>query len=112
MIAKELYDQLKYYIENRKIDENTPVLITLSDVSMGERAFSEIESLNIGCDWEKGQLRIKPKDKIFRNIKRFEDSTGIVKCIVNGITYNGCGKCKGKVAKMDSFCRYCGQRLV
>lgn len=111
MTAQELFNHLKWYLEEREIDPDTPVLITLSDSSMGGRASVGIQGLYTGMDWEKGQLRIEPQEKIFRNIKRMDTPIGITRETSGGVSFNACGKCRMKVAKDDTFCRHCGQRL-
>ena len=111
MTAQELFDHLKWYLEVREVDPNTPVLITLSDSSIGGRASVGIQGLYTGMDWEQGQLRIQLKEKIFRNIKRMDVPVGIIRETLEGVSFNACGKCMMKVAKDDTFCRYCGQRL-
>ena len=111
MTAQELFDHLKWYLEVREVDPDTSVLITLSDSSIGSRASVGIPGLYTGMDWEQGQLRIEPKEKIFRNIKRMDTPVGISRESSGGIAFNACGKCRMKVAKDDRFCRHCGQRL-
>lgn len=111
MTAQELFDRLKWYLEVREVDPDTPVLITLSDSSIGGRASVGIQGLYTGMDWEQGQLRIEPKEKIFRNIKRMDMPVGITREIFGGVSFNACGKCKMRIAKDDAFCRHCGQRL-
>lgn len=111
MTAQELFDHLKWYLEEREIDPDTPVLITLSDSSIGGRASVGIQGLYAGMDWEQGQLRIKPKEMIFRNIKRMDTPVGITRETFGGVGFNACGRCSMKVAKDDTFCRHCGQRL-
>lgn len=111
MTAQELFDHLKWYLEAREVDPDTHVLITLSDSSIGGRASVGIQGLYTGMDWETGQLRIEPKEKIFRNIKRMDVPVGITRETSGGISFNACDKCRMKVAKDDMFCRHCGQRL-
>ena len=38
MTAQELFNYLKWYLEEREVNSNTSVLITLSDSSIGGRA--------------------------------------------------------------------------
>lgn len=111
MTAQELFDHLKWYLDEREVNPNTPVLITLSGSSIGSRASVGIQGLYTGIDWEQEQLRIEPQEKIFRNIKRMDTPVGITREISGGISFNACGKCRMKVAKDDTFCRHCGQRL-
>lgn len=111
MTAKQLYEHLKFYLESKEINEDTPVLITLADASVGGRANVEINSVCLGFDWESGQLRIEPKEKIFRNIHRFEVPIGVIREEFGGVKFNACGKCHMRIAKDDRFCRHCGQRL-
>ena len=111
MTAQKLFNHLKWYLEEREVDPDTPVLITLSDSIIGGRTSVGIQGLYTGMDWEQGQLRIEPQEKIFRNIHRMDTPVGITRKTSGGVNFNACGKCRMKVAKDDIFCRHCGQRL-
>jgi len=111
--------QLKNIIENvigRLRDcenpEDIPVLITLSDPSVGVQASSKIQSAGMGFDWEHGQFRIYPVKKIISEEKSRSIPIPIAKYEFGGVSFNGCQKCRLKVAKDDAYCKHCGQRLL
>lgn len=111
MTARELYDNLTRLLKMRDIENDTPVLITLSDSSVGGRAFCRVSCIHTGFDWEAGQLRIEPEEKIFKNIHRMDEPVGIIREECGDVSFNACGKCHMRIAKDDRYCRHCGQRL-
>ena len=56
MILSELKKQVDFLCDNGHGDN--PVLITLSESSIGSRAANGITGIHIGIDWEHGQGRI------------------------------------------------------
>lgn len=111
MTARELYDNLTRLLKMRDIENDTPVLITLSDSSIAGRTSCRVSGIHAGFDWEAGQLRIEPEEKIFKNIYRMDEPTGIIREEFGGVSFNACGRCHMKIAKDDRYCRHCGQRL-
>lgn len=111
MTARELYDNLTRLLKMRDIENDTPVLITLSDSSVGGRASCRVSGIYTGFDWEAGQLRIEPEEKIFKNILRMNEPIGIIREECGNVSFNACGRCHMRIAKDDRYCRHCGQRL-
>lgn len=111
MTAKELYDNLTRLLKIGDVKDDTPVLITLSDSSIAGRASCRVSGIYTGFDWDAGQLRINPEEKIFKNIHRMDEPVGIIKEEFGGVSFNACGRCHMKIAKDDRYCRHCGQRL-
>lgn len=111
MTAKELYDDLTRFLKIGDIKNDSPVLITLSDAGAGCRAFCRVSGIHAGFDWEAGQLRIQPEEKIFKNIHRMDEPAGIIKEEFGGVSFNACVRCHMRIAKDDRYCRHCGQRL-
>lgn len=96
------------FLQKRCVDENMPVLITLSDSSIGARAFSEISSITTGIDWENQQIRIEPAVKLYAD-SRME--SGLIRESFSGVNFWACSKCRMKVSKDDLFCKHCGSRI-
>lgn len=95
---------------------NEPVLITLSNPSVGGRAFTEIKYAGLGIDWEHGQFRIQPKDKLRKEGRTLDDPQ---KMVVHRYIYNkrnlysyNCPNCGEKISKTANYCSRCGQRVV
>lgn len=111
-------EELKYNIdftinelEKYEDPKNIPVLITLFERSVGSRAFSNVNSVGLGIDWEHGQFRIEPDKKLVKKGHNFTDIKNVNCSEYNGKKYYTCPRCEGKIAKNDNYCRYCGQRL-
>ena len=111
MTLGELADRVKWLLSTKRVNENTPILISLADPSIGGRASAEVYNVYAGFDWEEGQVRIEPKIELFKNIKRLDNPIGIVREEFGGVSFNACGKCHMRIAKDDKYCRWCGQRL-
>ena len=109
MTLKEMTIRLNDFLKTN--DPDTEVLITLSDRSVGGRAAARIQGIYSGIDFEHGQLRIEPAEKIFRNINRFDHAVGTIKQEFGGVKFTACSNCWMKVSKDDLYCRHCGQRL-
>lgn len=84
--------------------EEVPVYITLSEPSLGGRAFTDVSCIAMGGDWEKGQLRIQPKDKLERK--------PIVKAMyeIEPDEYV-CSKCGCFLQDYFKYCPKCGGRI-
>lgn len=93
------------------------VLVTLSDKSIGARAAAGITNINVGFDWEQGQIRISTDKKIISYDKDRDLPMSATKWDCdNG---NGkirhlliCPKCDNRLKKDDRYCSNCGQRLI
>lgn len=88
-----------------------PVLITLSESSIGARASSEVIYANLGFDWEHGQFRIQPIKKLVTKGNALNDIKQIKCEQFEGRNFYFCPKCNCKIAKSDYYCRECGQKL-
>ena len=113
MKLKNLKEKVDYLYEN-KFGENE-VYITLSDISIGGRAKVSFDYIVNGFDWEKGEIRIEPNEKIIR-YKNNRDN--IIPPIQISYENNGrktvilnCPKCGTKLRKNDNFCFHCGQKV-
>jgi len=110
----ELKTNVDYIINNLR-DYQDPkdiiVAITLSESSIGSRAFARIYSVGMGFDWESGQFRIEPQDSLVREGNTFKDVKKVECKPFEGRNYYFCPRCEGKISNDDKFCRYCGQKL-
>lgn len=93
--------------------EDIPVLITLSEPSVGSRASSGVIYVGTGIDWEHGQLRIEPEQKL---VRKGNAKTDVIPSYEH-TPYGGgrkvfiCKMCGCQVGKDDRYCKHCGQRL-
>ena len=113
MKVEELKKIIDIYIEQGKGKDD--VVITLSNPSVGPRASTGISSIFPGFDWEQGQIRIEPKEKLITKdkdrdiplpIKHREYNLTNKKRIVRT-----CPKCGGFVKVSNKYCPSCGQRI-
>lgn len=114
MNLQELKEIIDFEIENLRDYENPQniqVLITINDRSIGGRASSAIRSVNMGFDWESGQLRISPVKQLISESSSRSIPVPTTKAESGGMTFTACAKCLMKVSKDDGYCRHCGQRL-
>jgi hypothetical protein len=61
--------ELKHAVDSllaRGKDENSPVLITTSEPSIGGRASVGVSYITPGIDWEQGQIRITPEKPLVK----------------------------------------------
>lgn len=91
--------------------ENIPVLITLSENSIGARAASTVKYAGLGFDWENNQFRIEPEKPLVTKGNNLSDVKGILCKEYNGRKLYFCPRCQSKITKNDYYCRYCGQKL-
>jgi YHS domain-containing protein len=91
--------------------ENIPVLITLSESSIGSRAASSVEYAGMGFDWERGQFRLEPSKSLVTKGNNLTDIKSIDCRQYDGRNYYFCPRCQQKISKNDSYCRYCSQKL-
>ena len=116
MKLTELKNAIEFAIENlREYDspDDIQVIISLSEPSMGASAGTSIGFAGMGFDWERGQFRIEPSEKLVRKGKALYDVKSPRSEVFDGRTYFFCDNCGGgnRVAKDDKYCRCCGQRL-
>lgn len=93
--------------------DDIPVIVTMSESSVGSRAGTTIHHAGIGMDWEHGQFRIAPDKPLVCKGNTLQDVKPAVCRPYDGRNYYFCDNCGGggKVSKDDKYCRYCGQRL-
>lgn len=63
---RELLEYLKMLETQESPLLDTPILITTSDVSIGARACVGVRGFVAGFDWEYGQLRLDPIERVFK----------------------------------------------
>lgn len=112
MNLKELKEIVDFEILNVKNPEKIHVLITLSEPSVGVRAYTEVRDVGMGIDWEHGQFRILPSEKICRLGKSYHDAMFMRVTECEGRKYHFCPRCHERVKKSDNFCRTCGQTII
>lgn len=113
MILSELKKQVDFLCDNGHGDN--PVIVTLSESSIGSRAFTEITGINSGFDWEHGQVRISTEKKI---ISYEKDRDNAMESRKEDYGMNSrirhlliCPKCENQLRKDDNYCSNCGQRI-
>lgn len=114
MTLNELKIYVDHYIDHGHGKDG--VRITLSQPSVGGRASVGISGLYTGMDWESGQIRIEPDQKITSYNK---DRDEIIPMRVEEYDYPGCRKtiirscpkCEEHLKKDAKYCSRCGQRV-
>lgn len=114
MNLKELKTRVDFALDRLKSYENPediPVLITLSETSMGARAFAHVKYASLGTDWERGQFRLEAMTPLASKGNRLEDVKPAVCKVQEGKNLYVCPRCIRKISKTDAFCKHCGQKL-
>ena len=74
MTVERLRDILNELAENPywKQDKESQVVITIEnfEANLGERPYEKVQSVGLGFDWEAGQFRIEPENKLMEVSKR------------------------------------------
>lgn len=97
-------DKIIKYLPKTFTPEQVPVYITLSEPSLGGRAFTSVSCVTMGGDWEHGQFRIQPEDKLVR------EST--VKAIYEKVIDEFlCSNCKSFLQDNFIYCPKCGGKI-
>ena len=113
MKLKELYEISKSLVEQGKAEDD--VLITLSESSVGARASTPINCMYAGFDWENGQIRIEPKNKLINKLKDRDKQldTKIMEYDNLGRKHiiRKCPICENHLKKDDKYCSRCGQAI-
>lgn len=104
MTVRELFNRLHFALDRGF--EDSEVLITLKDPSVGARANVGIDYAGMGFDHEAGQFRLEPDEHLYKSL-RMDEPAGVSKLE----NFYICNKCLRKVAKDDRYCRHCGQKL-
>lgn len=113
MVLSEFKKQVDFLCDTGHADN--PLLITLSESSIGSRAATGITGIHSGFDWGHGQVRISTEKKIISYGKdrdnamepRREDydiGTRVRHLLL-------CPKCENQLRKDDNYCCNCGQRI-
>lgn len=98
-----------------KMEPDPDVVITLSQPSVGPRAYCNVHAVFKGFDWEANQIRIEPAQKLILKEKdrdipmkmRVKEYDAVTKTIF----IRSCPICEKHVKKTDNYCPKCGQRL-
>ena len=113
MVLSELKKQVDFLYETGHGDN--PVLVTLSESSVGSRAATGITGIHSGFDWERGQVRISTEKKI---ISYGKDTDEVMEPIKEDYNIGSrtrhlllCPKCQNQLRKDDNYCGNCGQRV-
>lgn len=114
MNLKELKETVDFVFNRSKNPEGSSVVITLSEPSIGSRAYSSVQGIYIGFDWETNQIRIEPSVDLVKKGNSLTDIRPIKfrKSFDKKNIVSACPNCDSRIAKTDCYCRYCGQRLV
>lgn len=118
MTLTELRDSVNHALDQRRFwhDTDDPeVVITLANPSVGARASTKVKYVGMGSDWEHGQFRIEPEQRLRCEGRTLGDSlpTNAVKYIYDKRTRiaHHCPNCGRDVDKDASYCKYCGQHV-
>ena len=111
MILSELKKQVDFLCDNGH--SNNPVLVTLSESSIGSGTAIGITGIHSGFDWERGQVRISTEKKIISYEKdrdnAIEPKREEIGSRVRPLVL--CPKCRNQLRKWDNYCSNCGQRV-
>ena len=66
MNLREFKARIDFLFATTRDPDSIKVCITTADSSVGGRAYTEIERIDLGFDWEHNQIRIEPVDKIVK----------------------------------------------
>ena len=110
MKVRELCRELERYIKFGQGDD--VVLIKTQDTSVGAQSSVGIAGTSSGFDWDDGHVFISPSHPLTSKPSRYLDSFSVVRQESGGIGFWACPKCYMRVAKDDSYCRYCGTKLA
>ena len=108
MTLNELKKIVDLYVSHNHGEDK--VVIDLDQVSIGGGAYSEIEQIYEGIDWQKGTIRLAPKKSLIEKTKDRDIPIPIKKCPTFAKSYM-CNACGGFVCKKDNYCKNCGQKL-
>lgn len=103
--------ELKEFIN--RLDEKKDaynVVISLSQVSVGIEAYTDIKMIYEGMDWESGQIRIEPSKPIIEKHLNRDICKSKRKDPVFPKRFV-CTACGNYVNKDDKYCRSCGQNI-
>ena len=91
-----------------------PVVISLSEPSIGPIATSDIIGAHLGFDWDSGNFIIYPEkelvSKIYANKKTKKRKSNIFNNKNEEIYF--CENCLKTIGVSDKFCKHCGKEFV
>ena len=111
MKLSELNEVIKRHLDR---NGDAEVMITLSEPSIGCRAFSNVKHACMGFDWESGQFRLEPEKKLTSFSKDRDNPQAALRITFNTRGYRPaieCPKCETKLRKDDRYCPHCGQAI-
>ena len=115
MNLKELKDAVDFALDHG-CDGSEEVRITLSGPTVGARASANVQSANLGFDWEYGQFRIEPAVSLRADGRTLEDP---LETICAEYIYDKrreivhhCPNCGNIVKKTHKYCSTCGQKIT
>lgn len=89
------------------------VLITLSEKSVGARAYVGIKGIFTGIDFESGQERIEPVEPVCKRGRTKDDTMKInIFTFSSPRKFYACPICEERVKKDSHYCSRCGQHLI
>lgn len=106
-VIDSIYDGLTF-----SKPEEISVVITTSEPSFGGRAYSDINAIHLGFDWEHNQLRINPTKKLVGLGKDLPDEVEVYSRTYDKKECYFCPRCNGFIGAKDKFCRHCGQKFL
>lgn len=93
--------------------KNIPVVISLSEPSMGPIATSNIMEAHLGFDWDAGTFIIYPEKKLmskeYINKKARKSKSNIINNKNEEICF--CENCRKSVGVSDKYCKHCGKEF-
>ena len=111
MTLKELKNAVDTAMQFERNPENVDVVIstTLPYSTCGQRPCTYVRYVGMGFDWEQGQFRIEPKEKLM------EIKHDVPQMVMEWMGNFHCPKCEymiSKGRKADAmFCAKCGQAV-
>ena len=113
MILSEFKKQVDFLYDNGHGDN--PVLVTLSESSIGSRAATGITGIHSGFDWERGQVRISTEKRIISYGKDRDNAIEPIREDYDIGTRKRhlllCPNCENQLRIDDNYCSHCGQRI-
>lgn len=79
LTVNEAISLLQLYVDSDSANGDKPLLITTDDQSIGHSAYVNIAAIYRGFDWEDGQIRIAPSEKIVKT-KKAEPVIELITC--------------------------------
>ena len=112
MTLRELKNAIDTVLQFEKNPENIDVVISteLPYITCGQRPCVDVRYVGLGFDWEQGQLRIEPKEKLMA-VKH-----DVPQMVLEWHDNYHCPKCEymisqGKKKDTIRFCAKCGQAV-